>query len=71
MSVKPGTIENPERDLSLTDRSLETAGPTAKNQLIALRQRIAEAKAVTPTAPIPECAACYRKGWMAALKYLE
>jgi len=83
MSVKPGTLENPERDLSVTNREstvlsvlkrgaadMSVASDPASD-LEALRQRIAEAKAATPTAPIPECVACYRRGWADALKSLE
>lgn len=74
MAVKPGTLENREQDLALENRTIATGGKesmTAGEQLIALRQRIAEGLAATPTAPIPECVACYRKGWLAALKALE
>jgi hypothetical protein len=78
MSVKPEQIENAERDLELMNRDARggkkaaaVMAPSAEDQLIALRQRIAELLAATPTPPIPECAACYRKGWMAGLKALE
>jgi hypothetical protein len=78
MSVKPEQIENAERDLELMNRDARggkkaaaVMAPSAEDQLTALRQRIAERLAAPPTAPIPECAACYRKGWLAALRSLE
>lgn len=77
MSVKPEALENAERDLELMNREARggkkaSAAPkSAEEQLIALRQRIAEGLSSTPAAPIPECVACYRKGWLAALRSLE
>lgn len=76
MSVKPESLDNAERDLELMNRDVrggkKAAAPrNAEEQLIALRQRIAEGLAATPAAPIPECVACYRKGWLAALRFLE
>jgi hypothetical protein len=76
MSVKTENLENAERDLELMNREArggkKAAAPrNAEEQLIALRQRIAEGLAATPAAPIPECVACYRKGWFAALRFLE
>jgi hypothetical protein len=76
MAVKPGTLENREQELTVTmdNRTIATGGKvamTAEEQLIALRQRIAEGLAATPAAPIPECVACYRKGWLAALRSLS
>jgi hypothetical protein len=77
MSVKPENLDNAERDLELMNRAsgkkvAAAVAPSAEDELKALRQRIAAALASPPEgAPIPECRACYRKGWMAALKALE
>jgi hypothetical protein len=78
MSVKAENLENAERDLELMNRDARggkkapaAVARTPEDQLIALRQRIAEGLAATPAAPIPECVACYRKGWLAALRSLE
>jgi len=78
MSVKAGILENAERDLTLTNReagvvapALKRGGGKAEEELIALRQRIADAQTVTPSPRIPECTACYRRGWADALKSLE
>ncbi len=80
MTVKSESLDNAERDLELLNRETKSGKRVATatitqdealTALTALRQRIAEGLAATPTAPIPECAACYRKGWMAALKSLE
>jgi len=77
MSVKTGELENAERDLELATREQKngkrlTTATDPGEQLQVLRRRI-EAGLTTPSegAPIPECRACYRKGWMAALKSLE
>jgi len=78
MSVKPESLDNAERDLELMNRDAKggkkvtaVMARSAEDELTALRQRIAERLAETPVAPIPECAACYRKGWLAALRSLE
>jgi hypothetical protein len=76
MSVKTGEIENAERDLELANRETKTrrvaAATDPGEQLQALRQRIAAGMSRPPEgAPIPECRACYRRGWMEALKSLE
>jgi predicted exporter len=76
MSVKPESLNNAERDLEVMTREPKgvrkaSAAVSAEEQLIALRQRIAEGLAAAPAAPIPECVACYRKGWLAALRSLS
>jgi hypothetical protein len=77
MSVNPQSLEHGERDLELMNRAsgkkvAAAVAPSAEDELTALRQRIAAALASPPEgAPIPECRACYRKGWMAALTALE
>jgi hypothetical protein len=73
MSVRPETLEHGERDLALQDRDVKSgrkSGVSPEAALAALRQRIATALAREPNAPIPECQACYRKGWRAALQSL-
>ena len=75
MSVKAGTIENREQDLTVENRVVSGGRPekaTIEEQLQALRQRIRAGLAAPPEgAPVPECRDCYRRGWMAALKALE
>ena len=76
MAVKSSDLDNPEQHVDLTDREghaahVKRGAPTAHEELLVLRQRIATALATTPTAPIPECAACYRRGWVAALRAID
>jgi hypothetical protein len=75
MSVKGTSLDNPERGMDLTTRvpqsNVPPVKPTAEEELLALRQRISDALATTPTARIPECVACYRHGWVDALNSLK
>jgi len=78
MSVKPETLQNPERGLDLQNREAEGKAPRKREEPVAaagelehLRERIAAAKATTPKDPIPHCGDCYRRGWTAALRSLE
>jgi hypothetical protein len=65
-------LETPERGMNLQtrDKGAKKWVASAESELEALRERIAAGLAATPEAPIPECVACYRKGWMAALRAL-
>ena len=67
-------LDTPERGMKLQTRESKGAKKgtlSTESELEALRKRIAAGLAATPDAPIPECVACYRKGWMAALLSLE
>ena len=79
MAVRPETLENPERGLSLVTREpaevepLEdsTAGDHAAAELRALRDRIQEIRETHPKDAMPHCRACYQRGVEAALRALD
>lgn len=77
MSVKPATLENPERDLSLLNRTSAPEPETKPRrkeegaELAAILGRIEGAKGTTPKDPLPHCGDCYRRGWAAALRAIE
>lgn len=84
MSVKPGDLENAERDLELTNRDpkgmkkvladlqrVKTAAPTSDEELKALRDRIAAGLVTVGKDPQPHCGDCWKRGWIAALQSLK
>jgi len=79
MAVRPETLENPERGLSLVTRDPaegepvedSTAGAHAAVELRALRDRIHELKERHPKDAMPHCRACYQRGVEAALRALD
>jgi len=79
MAVRPETLENPERGLSLVTREPaevepvedSTAGDHAAVELRALRDRIQNLKERHPKDTMPHCRACYERGVEAALCALD
>jgi len=78
MSVRPETLENPERALDLSTRR---PAPDAKQgsqregssaaELRAVRERIEAAHAIKPQGAELHCADCWRRGRDAALRLIE
>jgi predicted phage gp36 major capsid-like protein len=76
MSVKPESLENPERDLALETREntrrFSRKVEEVEAELQALRQlrdRLATAKATArPKDTAPHCSDCFARGWAAAVR---
>lgn len=84
MAVKRSDLNNPEQDMSLTDRDATSekqvesglhqsrnAAPTQAEELSTLRGRIATVKRTDPKDEAPHCADCFARGWQAAVRAIE
>jgi hypothetical protein len=72
MSVRPETLENPERDLNLVNRQEdERSAKRKRDEAAGFRERIETARQLKPEGSDLHCVDCFQRGRDAAIRLIE